>query len=104
MPDALARRRAQAEDRVREEIVAVPIGSVEVVRRRSGRCVDQAARVVERDTRPRVRTAAVLPRVWRARVVAELARMRNAVKGPSLRAGIDIEGADVAGRRRQALR
>ena len=77
--------------------------AVEVVRGRAGRRVDEAAPLVERHARPRVGAAAVLPRVLRPRLVAGLARVRDGVERPLLRAGVDVEGADVAGRRGQPL-
>ena len=52
---------------------------------------------------PVVGAAAVLSRHPSARFVAELAGMRNGVEGPAQLAGTDVVGADVAGRRRQAL-
>jgi hypothetical protein len=98
VPDALARRGAQAEDRVGEEVVAVAVGAVEVIGRRARGRVQKAALLVERDARPGVGAATVLPRAFRPGVVAELARVRDGVECPLLRAGVDVERTDVAGR------
>ena len=54
VPDALAGRRAQAEDRVGEQVVAVPVGAVEVVRRPS-RSRRRPARASRRARRPTTR-------------------------------------------------
>ena len=54
---------------------------------------------VERHAGPVVGGAGVFPGVGGPGVVAEFAGMRDGVEGPAQRAGADIEGADVAGRR-----
>ena len=94
---------AQAEDRVREQVVAVTIGAVEVVGGRPRRGVDQPSRVIEGQPRPGVGAAAVAPGVFRPGLMAGLARVGDGVERPPLPAGVDIERADVARRGGQAL-
>src|SRR4029453_9393747 len=103
VPDALAGRGLQAQDRVRVQVVSESVRAVEVVGRRAGPGVDETALDVERESRPRVRATDVFPRILRPGVVAGLARMRDRVERPALAAGVDVEGADVARRRRQSL-
>ena len=103
VPHAPARRRIEGQQRVRVEVVAEPIGAIEVGRRRAGRDVDQSTHGVHRHPRPVVRGPAVGPGVLRPGLVARFTRMRDGVKRPAERAGSHVIGADVAGRRGQAL-
>ena len=66
VPHAFAGRRTEAEDRVCKQVVAEPVGAVEIVRRRAGRGVDETPRLVERHTRPGVGAAACISRPRRA--------------------------------------
>src|SRR5262249_10294535 len=99
-----ARGGAQTDDAVGEQVVAHATGAVKVVGRRASGRIHESALLVERHTRPRIRTACVLPRVSRPRVVAELARVRNRVEGPSFLARAHIERPDVTRRRREPFR
>ena len=99
MPQPLARARVEREQAIGEEVRAVPIGAVEVVRRRAGRDVDDAPVLVDRHLTPVVRAADVLVGVFRPRLVAELSGLRNGVKLPDELARDDVVGADIAGGR-----
>ena len=99
MPQPLAGLRVEREQAVGEEVLADPIRAVEVVVRRAGRHVDDAALFVDRKRAPVVGAADVLVRLLRPGVVAELAGQRNRVELPDLVPGDDVVGADVAGRR-----
>ncbi len=99
MPPALAAARVERDDGRAEEIGAVPIRAVEVIRRRSERDEDDAAANVDRRLTPVVDPADVFPGVFRPRVVAELAGARHRVERPDEFAGENVVGADVARRR-----
>ena len=92
VPDALAGRGVEREQRVREQVVAETIGAVEVGGRRSGRHVDDAAR---RRRRPCPAQLLAPPLYVHASVgqvsYAELARMRNRVERPAQRAGAHVD-------------
>src|SRR5215204_4164675 len=96
MPEPLPRPRIERDQAVREEVCAEPIASIEVVGSRSGWHVDDAALVVDREGAPIVGTADVFVRLFRPRVVAELARPRDGMELPDLPAGDDIVGADIS--------
>src|SRR5947208_8013367 len=49
VPDTLAVCGAQAQDRIGKQVVAAAVRAVEIVRGRTGRGVDEAAALVERD-------------------------------------------------------
>ena len=97
MPEPLSRPRIERDQAVREEVFAEPIASIEVVGRRSGRHVHDAALVINREGAPVVGTADVLVRLLRPRVVAELSRPRDCMELPDLPAGDDVVGADISG-------
>ena len=101
MPDALAGIGIQREQGVGEEIVAQPVGAVEIAGGRTGGDEDDAALCIHRHAGPVVGGAGVGPRVFRPCLVAEFAGMRNGVELPAQFAGADVVGADVAGRRGQ---
>src|SRR5579864_6130074 len=103
MPDALAGRGLQSDQRVGEQIVAQTVGSVEIEGRRAGRHEDQAALFIHAHARPVVRRAAVFPGVLGPGFIPEFAGMRNGVKAPANFSGADVERADVAGRTREIL-
>ena len=84
MPEPFAGARVERQQAVGEEIRAVPIRAVEIVGRRSGRDVDDAALLVDRHRAPVVRAAGVLVGVLRPGLVAELAGHRDGVKLPDL--------------------
>ena len=104
VPHAPAGRGIEGEQRVGVKVVADAIGAIEVRGRRPGRDVDQPALGVHRHAGPVVRRPAVGPGVLWPRLVARFTGMRDGVERPSQRAGADVVGADVAGRRGQALR
>ena len=99
VPEPLARSRIEREQAVAEQIRSVAVGTVEVVRRRAGRQVHDAALFVDRHLAPVVRAAHVLVRILRPGLVAELTGSRHGVELPQPLAGDDVVGADVTGRR-----
>src|SRR5260370_25402327 len=103
MPEALAGAGVEREEAVAEEIGAEAVCAVEIVLGAGGGRVEDAAFGVERHFAPDVGAADGLPRVLRPRLVAELAGMRDGVKGPGQLAGARVEGAYVAGRRSGSL-
>ena len=103
VPDALARGRVERDERIGKQIVAQPVGPIEVTRGRPGRHIDEAPRLVERHPGPAVGAAAVLPGALRPRGVPEFARMRNGVEGPAQRARPHVVGANVTRGGRQPL-
>src|SRR5262245_44029251 len=103
MPFALARGGIQTEHRICEEIVAMPVRPVKIEGRGTRRCEDQSALFIHNQPGPIVRSADVLPGIFRPGLVSELARMRNRMEGPSLPARVRIEGANVTRRRRQTF-
>src|SRR4051812_22313106 len=98
MPDAFAGGRTQAQDRVCEQVVTVPVRAIKIVRGGAGGRVNEAAALVECDAGPRVGAAAELPCLWRPGVVAEFPRVRNGVERPLLLPRVEVECTDVAGR------
>ena len=98
VPEPLAGARVEREEAVGEEILADAIRAVEVVVRRSGRDVDDAAFFVDRHRAPVVHAADVLVGLLRPRVVAELAGQRHRVELPLLLTRDDVVRADVARR------
>ena len=103
VPQALAGARVEREQAVAEQVRADAVGAVEIVGRRAGREVGDAALLVDGDLAPGVGAADVLPGVLRPGVVAELARMRNGVERPDQLAGEDVVRAEIAGRRSVAF-
>src|SRR5215468_6076372 len=81
----------------------MPVRPVKIESRRAGRRENQPALLIYYQSRPIVRAAGVSPGVFRPCLVTEFARMRDRVKGPSLFAAANVEGANVTGRGRQRL-
>ena len=100
VPHPLAGVGVEADDALREQVVAEPVAAVEVVRRRRDRQVDVAKFLVDRHHVPDVRVAAVLPGVVLPCVDAVLALLRNRVEDPLHLAGAHVVAADVSRRRR----
>ena len=96
VPDALARLDVDADDRLREQVVARPVPAVHVVGGRGGRHVDVAELLVGREERPDGRVPAVLPRAVAPGVGAVFARLRDGVKDPLQLPGAHVERAHVA--------
>ena len=103
MPEAAAGAGIEGQQAIGEEVRAVAVGAIEIVFGAGGGRVQDAAFFVERKFAPDVGAADSLPGVLGPGVVAELARVRDGVKGPDDLAGAHVEGADVAGRRAVAL-
>ena len=98
VPDAAAGPRVEADDAVREQVVALAVAAIEVVRRGAHRQVDVAELQVGGHRRPDVGPAdpfgcAVFPGR-----VAELAGARHGMEGPQQPAGAGVVAADVARR------
>ena len=98
VPDAATGPRVETDDAVREQVVALAVAAVEVVRRSADRQVDVAEFQVGGHRRPDVGAAdpfggAVLPGR-----VAELAAAGHGMEGPQQLAGTGVVTADVAGR------
>src|SRR5262249_46681229 len=87
-----------ADDRLGEQVVALALTAKPIVARRSNGQVDEPARAVDRERRPDVRMALVLPRVIFPGLVAGLAGPRHGVEAPEMLAGAGVEGLHVAGR------
>src|SRR5205823_12858501 len=75
------------------------IAAIEIRCRRAGRHVDDATPNVDRHPCPGVRPSGGLPSVRRPRLVAEFARTRDRVEGPTNRTGAHVVRANVARRR-----
>ena len=95
MPLAFARADIQGDDAIAEEILAGPVGAVEVVGGRPSGDEQQAAFGVQAHAGPVVGAAGMLPALFAPGFVAELARMGNGVEDPPPFAGADIEAANV---------
>ena len=98
MPDAAAGLALQAEQRLREQVVARPVPAVPVVGRRGGREIGVAQLLVGARDGPDVAGAGVLPRPVFPRVVPELARLGDGVEAPFQAPGDGVVAPDVAGR------
>src|SRR3954452_19207636 len=98
MPLADAGRGVEAHERLGKNVRSWPAAPVEIVAGRAERHVDQTARRVERNRRPRVGMAGVAPRGRTPRGLTEFSRLRNRLDRPDLPAGARVESADVAGR------
>src|SRR6266508_3414088 len=103
MPDALAGVRVQTQQRVGEQVVAMPVRPVKIESRRAGRREDQSAPLIDNQPCPIVRAADVPPCVFRPRLVTEFARVRYRVKDPPLFSRANAERAYVARRGGQFL-
>ena len=103
VPQPLARPCVERDERVAEQIRAVPVGAVEVVSRRAGGKENDAALGIDGELAPCIGAADVFPGIRRPGVVAEFTGMRDGVEPPRLFAGDDVVRANVAGRREVAL-
>ena len=90
MPEPLARAGVEREERVREQVCANAVATIEVRGRGTRRHVDDAARRVHGHAGPRVRAADRLPRTRGPSVVPEFAGPWNRVKGPANRSGVNV--------------
>ena len=98
VPDPLAGAGVEADDGLREEVVAEAVSAVVVVARRPDREVDEPPFGVEGHGRPDVRVADSVPGAVLPGVVAELAGLRDQVEGPDQLAGFGAERLHVAWR------
>ena len=99
VPQALSRARVEREQAVAEQIVALAIAAVEIVRRRAGRQKDDAVLLVEREIAPRVRAARVPEGILGPRLVSVFTGPRNRVERPHELAAEHVVRADVPRRR-----
>ena len=104
MPDAAAGSGIQRDQGIGKQVVAHPVGAIEIRRRRPGRHVDDPTVLIERHAGPIVGRAAVRPGAFRPGLITELSGMRNRVEGPAELSGLGVVGANIARRGRQSLR
>src|ERR1700730_1840232 len=98
VPDQFSGFCVQREQTVREKIVSLAIGSIEVVHRSAGRYIDEPALLVQTHLSPAVRTASGLPGVFRPGLVAKFTGMRDGVKNPGHFSGSHVVSTDVTRR------
>src|SRR5205807_418686 len=99
MPEPPAGRRVEREQRVREQVGAGPIATVEVGRGRAGRDEDDAPRGIDCHAGPGIGATSLLEGLARPGVVAEFGRPGNRVEGPTSCSRARIIRADVTRRR-----
>src|SRR6266702_38918 len=104
MPDSFSCVGVECQQCIREKIVADPVAAVEVDGRRACRDVHNPALGIERHPSPVVGSARSFPGIFRPRLIAELAWMRNGVKAPEKSSGANVERTDIARRSRKGLR
>ena len=97
MPQPLAGPRIEREQAVAEEVVALAIAAVEIVRWRAGRQKHDAVLLVEREIAPRVRAARVPEGGLRPRFVSVFTGTRNRVERPHELSGEHVVRADISG-------
>ena len=97
VPDPLAGLGVDADDALREQVVAGAHAAVPVVRWGPGGQVDVAQLLVHRHRAPHVGVAAVAPRLVVPGVGAELLPLRDGVEDPLPLARADVEAAHVSG-------
>src|SRR5438132_9908668 len=95
MPHTPAGGRLQTDEALGEQVVAVSLAAIVVVRRRAEGQIDVAELLVGAHDRPHAHTADPAPRVTRPGLGTELIRLRDGMEDPSLRAGAHVEGADM---------
>ena len=103
MPDAAAGSGIQRDQGIGKQVVAHPVGAIEIRRRRPGRHVDDPTVLIERHAGPIVGRAAVRPGAFRPGLITELSWMRNRVEGPAELSGLGVVGANIARRSRQGF-
>ncbi len=99
VPDALAGGRIERDQRIAEQVVAMPVGAVEVLvahAARGQRHEHHAARRVERHAGPVVGPHRALPGVLRPALVALLAGVGNGMEDPAHFPAAHIVGADMS--------
>src|ERR1700722_3792260 len=94
MPKTFAGLCVEREQGVREEVVAHPIGSIEIEDRGPGGNVDDAALFVQGHSGPVIGRTCCLPGIRGPGVVAEFIGMWDGVKSPTEGARAYIEGAN----------
>src|SRR6476646_8931437 len=97
MPQTFSGSSVQRHDAIGEQILPVPVGSIEIVTGGSKWNEYDAALPVHRHLIPVMDAAGGLPSVRRPGFVADFARMRNAMKNPLQLACDHVIRMDVAG-------
>ena len=95
--------RIQGEQGVGKQVVAYTIGAVEIEYRRSGWHIHNAAFVIQCHSGPIIGGAGFSPGIFRPRIVAEFARMRDGMKSPSQFSGANVEGSNISRRGRMSF-
>ena len=98
VPDALFRPGVERDGAVGEEIVALPVASVEVEGGRAQSREDQSAFRVDAEPTPGVRRASDFTGIVVPRLVSEFSPTGHGPKSPNLRAGADVKRPDISGR------
>ena len=94
MPFVFSGLSVNSNHRIAEQIVAGPVATPVIRRRRSDGHIEDAALLVHRQVpSPDVRAGALLPAVIQPCVMTDFARLRHRVKVPELFAGAGVEGA-----------
>ncbi len=98
MPEVLSGVRVSGDETRAEEIVAVPITTVSIPRRRAEWHVDDAACDVHGEKAPHVDAGALLPALAGPRVVESFSGTRNRPERPHQRAGVNVPGPNITSR------
>src|SRR5688572_9624837 len=98
VPDELAGGGIESDQAIRIEVRPGSIPSPEIKCRGTGRTKDQAARFIEPEPRPDIRTADATVGVGRPSFMAGLTGSRNGVEAPDEFSSPDVVGADRTGR------
>src|SRR6516164_8286968 len=93
MPLPLTRFQVHGYEAFGKEIVARPVASVHIQRRRLYRKINEPRFGIRRDLSPHSSVAGPFPRSVFPRVIAELAGIRDGIESPDLPAGPNIERA-----------
>src|SRR5712672_1654545 len=97
MPNSLSCLRVQRNQAICEEIVAQPIGAVEIKCSGARRNVNNSTLRIKGHPSPIVGGAAGLPRILRPSGIPEFSGTRDRVKRPAKSAVSNVEGTNVAG-------
>ena len=103
IPHALTRLGLEGDQAIGIQIIANPVGAVEIECRRARGDEHQSPLFIHTHPRPAVGGAAVFPGVLRPGLIARLARVRQGVKRPPNFAAAGVVSTDVTRRRWQVL-
>src|ERR1700742_1354877 len=104
MPDSLAGRGVEGNQRIGKEVVADAITTIKIEDWRAGRDKDNATFLVDGHARPVIGCAGIFPGVFGPGVVTELSRPGDGMEGPAQDSSAHIECTDISGRRRMGFR